>query len=76
MKKAIWNSLPAKKEDIDRISLLLTKEPRTRNDLIAKSLLSKTRCLSALDELIFKKLVTTNEEKKFYFCTPSIQSKE
>ncbi len=57
MKKALWNTLPAKPEDIKRIASIISKGPIRPKDLIIKSGLSKTRCLSAVDDLIYNKKI-------------------
>lgn len=64
MKFAPWNSLPAKKEDKEKILKIFSLQTITPMELVKLSSLSKTRCLCGLDELIYENLVTINKNGK------------
>jgi hypothetical protein len=57
MKKAVWNTLPAKPEDVARVRALIGHVPMHQNDIVNQSGLSKTRCLCALDALLARKAI-------------------
>ncbi len=52
MKKAIWNTLPPKNEDLVRLTKLLSKGPANLSSLHLRLDISKTRALCAADHLV------------------------
>lgn len=52
MKKAVWNSLPPRPEDVSRVYALIAKRPILHADALRISGLTKTRFLCSIDALL------------------------
>lgn len=54
MRKATWNSLPARPEDVERVRRVLRRGETRLSELPTLAALSKTRTLCAIDQLLQK----------------------
>jgi hypothetical protein len=66
MRKAPWNNLPAKPADKIKVMKVISNSPCKPSDLIEVTGLSKTRCLCAVDELIYENKIIQRKDMKLY----------